>query len=613
MSEHPTIKQAPVTIYDYIVQEEAAYDQPIEIIDGYDWNMKEHIRLSVLYKNSQFSRNNTESQRDDKPFKNIVRPLLNLQYRAEGFDVKDIELFIDDSKKYYKSFLLRKYHEKWARENHLDTFIDAVVESYIDFGGALLKKGKNSIPEVTKLQTIAFADQTNLLGGPLAFRHFMSPNELRDMEAKGWGEEKNGATISIEELITISETGRDPDKYSSSAGESGTINKTPGKYTEVYEVHGILPESYLFADGDPTKYINQFHIVAFYTKQDENKEGVTLFASEQKDDIFKLLLRDEVYGRALGFGGTEELFEPQIWVNYDQIRMKGMLDTASKVIYNTTDSAYANRNNLQDVENMEVLVTKENTDVKQLDTTPRNITLFENSVAQWEDHAKMMASANESILGEQPPSGTPFRLQELVTAESHSLHEYRQGKIATFFDELYMDWITPILAKEVTSEQEFLAELDVDELEEISEKVTESQTNKMMKERILEGKIVLPTDVDEFKDTFRENFVKQGSKRFLKILKGEMKNAPLSVKVNIVGKQKNIPAVTEKLVNIFRTIVAAPQVLDDPRMARLFNEILENSGLSPIELGFRRAVPPVEGQPVNPKEVLPANPAKAVA
>ena len=417
------------------------------------------------------------------------------------------------------------------------------------------------------------------------------------MEEKGWGDTENGATITVEELIVLSENTRVPEK------STGKTNKTTGKYTEIYEVHGILPESYLFADGDSTKYINQMHIVAFYTKKDSNKQGVTLFASEQKDDIFKVILRDEVYGRALGFGGAEELFEPQVWVNYNEIRMKSMLDAASKVIFNTTDSAYANRNNLQDVENLEVLVTKPDTTFGQIDTTPRNIALFDNSVATWEEHAKMMASANESILGEQPASGTPFRLQELVTAESHSLHEYRKGKLATFFDEIYRDIIIPILAKEVTSEIEFLAELDMSELEEISERVTESQTNKMVKEKILNGEVILPLDVEDFSNQFREKFLKQGNKRFLKILKGEMKNAPMSVKVNIVGKQKNIPAVTEKLVNIFRTIIAAPQVLENPAMQKLFNEILENSGLSPIELGsFTRGQQRLQAQQEKPTQ-----------
>lgn len=599
MSQHPTIKQAPVDIYSYIVQEEAAYEQPIEVIDGWEWNMKEHIRLTVLYKNTQFSRNNTERQRDDKPFKNIIRPLLNLQYRAEGFDVKDIELFIDESKQYFKSFLLRKYHEKWARKHNLDTFIDSVVESYIDFGGALLKKTKKEIPEVVKLQNIAFADQTNLLGGPMAFRHHMSPNELRDMEKKGWGDESNGATISIEDLIVLSESSMVPDK------QTGRVNKTTGKYTEVYEVHGILPESYLFADGDPLKYINQMQIVAFYTKKDQNKQGVTLFASEQKDDIFKVIIRDEVFGRALGFGGAEELFEAQIWTNYDEIRMKGMLDAAAKIIQITTDAGFADRNDLNDVDNNAVLSIKEGSDVKQLDTTPRNIALFDRSVEKWEEHAKMMASAGDGILGNQPPSGTPFRLQELVTAESHSLHEYRKGKLATFFDEVYRDWIIPILAREVTSEQEFLAELDMGEFEEISERITESQTNRMVKEKILSGSLISPEKIEDFRERFRESFLKQGNKRFLKILKGEMKNTPISVKTNIVGKQKNIPAVTEKLVNVFRTIIAAPQVLDDPRMAKLFNEILENSGLSPIELGFRRTPTQVKPAPQVAEKILP--------
>ena len=56
--------------------------------------MYERIKLSTLYKYSQLA-----TGKDDwKPVKNIARPILNLQYRAEGFDVKDIKLYLDDSK-----------------------------------------------------------------------------------------------------------------------------------------------------------------------------------------------------------------------------------------------------------------------------------------------------------------------------------------------------------------------------------------------------------------------------------------------------------------------------------------------------------------------------------
>ena len=133
------------TKYDYATTEEANFKtNRITIADGLEFNFYETIRLATLYKNSTYS----TGKDDNKPFKNITRPLLNLQYRAEGFDVKDIILFIDDAYEYYKSFLVRKFHEKWARENKIDTFIDEMVESYVDYGLALVKNVNTERPEV---------------------------------------------------------------------------------------------------------------------------------------------------------------------------------------------------------------------------------------------------------------------------------------------------------------------------------------------------------------------------------------------------------------------------------------------------------------------------------
>ena len=577
------------TIYQFITSEENAYQTlPIQVSDGYEWQMARHIKLTNLYKNSQYE----TGKSDDKPFKNIVRPILNLQYRTEGFDVKDIELFIDEAKNYFKSFLLRKYHQKWARENDIDTFIDELVETYVDYGGALIKD-MGVKPEVVPWQRIAFVDQTDILSGPIAEKHFYSPEQLREMKKKGW---KN-----IEELITMAEA------YKRDKQTSGKQTKTPGKYIEVYEVHGCFPAGWLYTEGEEyeEEYFNQLHICAFYQDTNDNKFGITLFKGKEKESPYKLILRDKIYGRALGLGGAEELFEPQVWVNYDVIRMKGMLDQASKIIYQTADPTYANKNKTNSLESGEILIHEPNSPLSQINTFPASLRVFENSVNQWEIHAQRMGAATDPLLGEAPPSGTPFKLQELVTTQGMGIHEYRRGKLAAFLGDVYRDWLLPYFVSEIVKGQEFLAELDLEELQYVADSFVRNSANGMIKELILNGELVKPEDIEFHKNHAREEFMRGGNKRFLKILKDEMKKAPIDARVNIAGKQKNLVAQTDKLVNIFRQIIAAPQVLQSPPMAKLFNQIISASGLDPVDFsGFTLPVP----QPQLAPQQIPQRP-----
>lgn len=573
----------PSDIFSFIKQEEAAYAQPITVIDGWEWNMKEHIRLTTLYKNSQFSNGNTQAERDNKPFNNIIRPILNLQYRAEGFDVKDIVLYIDDTRAYFKSFLIKKYHDRWANDNEIDSFIDEMVESYCDYGGVLIKDVNDVKPIVVALSMLAFCDQTNMLSGPLAIKHFYSPDELMAMATKGWGDPKNGATITIEEAIVLSGMYKTPDS------QSATQAKTPGKYTEVYEVHGMLPEAWLPDGGDSDEYVRQMQIVLFYYDAKGEKQGVKLFAGRRKKSIFKQLLRDAIYGRALGLGGIEELFEAQVWTNDSEIKKLGMLEIASKVYFKTTDDAFAEKNQTLEGENGQVFVVSDGKDIGQLNTQPVNTPYFDTAIKAWQEHAQLIGGATDAILGQDPPSGTPFALQQLVTNQSQSLHTYRQGKLSTFFATVEREWILPWIVKDIANGKQFLADLSLEELQQISDSLVICQTNDIIKAQILSGRNPDPADIAAIGDQIRANFMKGGSKKFLEIFKDEMKDANINIMIDIAGKQKDLNKVVNELTNIFRQIIANPGVLDDPRMANIFNQILEASGLSPIDFGM--AVP----------------------
>lgn len=564
-------------VYQYILKEERSFQtEPVTVCEGYEWNMYEHIRKTVLYKNSIYY--NESNRGFKKPFKNILIPILNLQYRATGFDVKDIELYVEEVKNYFKSFLVKKFHNNWARENEIDKFIDEMVESYVDFGGTLIKNLPNEPkPEVVPLQRLAFCDQTDLLGGPICEKHLYLPAELQEMKKKGWE--------NVDDILEMEIYAKD---------SRNAPNQ--GKYVEVYELHGELPDSWL-KDGEKNEnesknYTRQLHIVAFYKKEGkEQKEGTTLFRGKESKQIYDAVIRDPIYGRALGRGAAEELFHAQVWTNYGELRIKSMLDAASKAIYQTADKTFHAQNNLERIDNNEVLVHAPGAPLSQVNTFQPNISLFNRAVDNWEAQARTTASAEGPVLGETPKSGTPFRLQELLTAEGHSIHEYRKGKISAFLDGIYRRRIIPRIQKELLEDKEFMSELDLSDLEELAERVADNAQNEMVKNEILSGRLLAKEEVQAFKERAKAEFMKGGNRRFFKILKGEFKDLPLSIKISIAGKQKYLPQITEKLVGVLQQIVQNPAILENKVARKIFEQILENSGLSPFILG---GVPPQE-------------------
>jgi hypothetical protein len=553
------------TIYDYIIEEENTYQtRPVPIVDGYEWNMFDHIKKTTLYKNSQYVNGDT----DLKPFKNIIRPILNVAYRSEGFDVKNIVPFVNSAKDYYKSFIVKHYHQKWARENDIDSFIDELVEAYVDYGGALVKNINTIKPEVVPFQRIAFVDQTDILAGVICEKHMYTPDQLLTMK---WDKDK------IEEAITMAEAEK-PNT------QTGTDAKTPGKYIAVYELHGSMPSAWLNDDeqNNEYSYTNQAQYVTFYESTDGKKNGITLFSNKEKEPLYKMIIRDKIYGRALGFGGVEELFQPQIWTNYSIIQLKEMLDVASMMMLQTADTSFETRNKITE---MEKGVHEDGKPISQIVFQPQNIQAFENAVVEWETHARTTGSANDAQLGVSPDSGTPFALQNLIVGQGQGLHEWRKGKIATFMAEIYRDWVLSYFIREMNKGQEWLSELTLDEMQVVAQSIVESETRDMVYKATISGRILTDQDIEQFKQDVKDSFMRSGSKKFIKALEGELQDIDIDVEMNIAGKQNDLAGLSAKLSNIFQQVIANPQSLSDPRAAKIFNDLLESSGLSPVDFG----------------------------
>lgn len=582
-------------IFDYIITQENVYrTEKVPLDDNWEWNMYEHIRRCFLYKNSKFFTGNNDGNR---PFKNIIKPILNIAYRSEGFNVTDVEPYVDDSEEYYKSFVAKKFYPRWARKHHLDTVIDEFVESYSDYGLGVIKEVGKEKPISFDLKRVAFCDQTNFQTGAVGEKYYLIPDEIRAFKGI-WNDE------AIKNIIAFAK----PEKEQ----VEGKTTKTPSKYIEVYEVHGEFREDWLDEfKGESDTIVRQMHVVGFYKDEKGDRQGISLFNVREKENPYRSLKRDGVYGRACGLSLVEELFEHQTWTNYSEIKIKGMLDQAGFVAYQTADQKFKTKNLLND-KNGKVYTHEPNQPINRIDNSVGNMTAFDNRVVLWQQEAQKIGSATEAALGKNPTAGTPFATVEFMGQEGQGIHEYRLDKIARFWEDVHRDWIMGYIIKDILKGDKFLEELTLDELESIGKTITTKKVNQKIKDKMFAGQETTPEEKELMAEIIKADFEKGGQKRFIEIIKDEFKTIPMDVRINIKGRQKDMVGTTQKLVNIFRQVIAAPEILKIPEFGKLFNEIIEFSGLSPImfsEMTRSTAQPvkPAQSKPVEDLQLATQN------
>ena len=330
-----------------------------------------------------------------------------------------------------------------------------------------------------------------------------------------------------------------------------------------------------------------------------------MFQGPESKSIYDSEKRDDIFGRACGYGGGEELFEPQVWHTYSNIQMKEMFDVASAMIIKTTDAALAKRQNVTDLVKGEMLELEDGKIAEQLVITPINWQAFDNWQEKKKLEARTMGSANDPQLGVEPKSGTPMGLQQIVVNQGQGIHQYRRGLLATFLARLYKNWFLKYLVDEMNKGDEWMEELSLKEMQWVADQVTANAGEKEKKRKILRGEEPAQIEIDAFKEKVKEEWLGGGNKKFITILKDEFNDIPIDVKVNIAGKQKDLANMSEKIVGFMRAIISTPQILTMPGMAELLNQVIEFSGLNPVDFSNLKAeqlVPPP--QPSSPQPAL---------
>ena len=583
------------SIYDYIKEQENSFQtDQIQVGDNWFWNFRDHVQLIFHLMNGQFYTGENDWMR---AFKVIMKPLRNLAKWSEDIEVKDVVFFIENETGRVLSFLLKKFHDEvFVKKHNLDTVFDDITLSDLDYGGTLVQPTADGSAEVIQPNSVAFCDQTDIKGGPIGFKFNFSPDKLRKMAAKGWGDAKNGATISIDGLCVLAEP------HEKEFDKNNNKNTIPGKNIELYIVKGSLPEHYLKDNNDMETYYEQAHVVGFYYNKENKQEGVTLYRKKAEDNI-KFFTSEPVYGRALGAGEGESLLHPQIWTNFLTIHKMSMLEAGAKSPLWTDDDNFTGVNVISEQENLTVNKVSPGSHIGLIPTIDANkIQLFSNTVNEWYENGQLNASAQDPILGKEAVSGTTFRGQERSIQQSQGLHKMRQGQRAKFIEELYRDIWIPSMVKEMKGNKKFMATLSSDEMKWVSEQLAINYANRKIIDAELYGNGDIP-DVELLKQEFIQIFNKKGNKHLIEILDKEFDDVEIKMGINIAGKQKDLAGLSDKILSIVQFALANPI---PPAMQKPVNDILEFSGISPADFTTLVTMKPEVPAGAVPSPIQPA-------
>jgi len=540
----------------------------IKIASGLEFSQYNTLRTAEFYSNSRFLNGQKDRNGREKPFYNIVNTMVDTAVVATDIDTKDVRVTADNEQSMDKSFLFNHEIQKWMKESDFAKTLNEMGEIRARYGGVVIKmtmeEGEMEVDVVDWKNLVT--DQVDIMKGVIIEKHYMTPQELRD-KGESWD--------NVEEAI---------DLYSRK-GYTRTDERI-----EVWEAHGMFPDTYLSEADDAQGNEDYSQQVHFYTVR--NAKAVHLYYAEEKDMPYKYLSWKRMAGRALGRGVVEEGDESQVWTNDAIKKEKDYMEWASK-IFLKTNSKKMGQNASTDHENGDIFVLEEGKDINPINMTTGVQPQFQVLVDKWWSQYERVTSSYDAVRGETPPSGQPFRLQALVSQSGSSHFDYRREEWGIFLKEMFYDWVFPHIQKKLSKGHILASDFTPEELKKIDESFATHEANKFALDQIFSGKILTGEQYQAVLGQYTEFAQQDGTRRFLDVPDRYYKDMKANLTIDITGEQNNKQATLETLSSILQTVQASFNpatgqygVLQDPTMSAVFNKIMEmaGAGLSPLSL-----------------------------
>ena len=559
-----------------------------------DFNQYENTEKITAYLYSKHISGEKDAFGRDKPFFNIVTSARNIWHRATDIDRKNITIKSTKKDNVITAFLANIKVQEWMRKSNFGQFLNDWGLTLAGYGSAVVKfveRNGELFREVVPWNRI-ICDQVDFENNPVIERLYLTEAQLKNNKA--YNQDK------VEELCELIQSRKNLD---------GTQKDNITGFIELYEVHGVLPLSYITEnEEDDDVYVQQMHVVSIQKGSNGEDMPFTLVKGREKRSPYLIthLLKEE--GRTQGIGAVEYLFESQWMVNHSAKAMKDQLDLASKLVFQTADVNFAGRNVLKSIENGDILTHAPNAPLTQVNNGSHDITSLQNFSTMWINNAKEIVSTPDAISGNTMPSGTAYRQVAVLNQEAHSLFELMTENKGFYIELMMREFVLPYVKKSLDTTEEISATLDDHYIKKIDSMYIPNEAIRRANKKIIQKtlnefdpanprkSIVSPYQQDLMIQSETLDLQKQMSQfanqRFIspsdvptKTWRDLFKDFEWEVEVETTNEQKDKEAILTTLTTVLQTLATNPNVLKDPNMKMLFNKILANTGVvSEIEL-----------------------------
>lgn len=476
-----------------------------------------------------------------RTFYNIVQFPTLVSGKMTDLDTKDIRIIAEDGASFYPSWIFGRDLKYWLKDKHIGQLLNELIFYRPKYGSVFLKK--------------VGADIFNVHPRNLAMTS--NVDDLHDSEF-------------------ITETHEYTKYFFKNNGQwekkdrDLALAKCNDKKLTVYERFGEIPLS-----------DNNYQIIT--------KEGVVLHESKFDDvsELYRKLDWDKIPGRMLGRGTVEKLFEAQIQMNRVANYKTEGLHWTSKHIFQTRDSTF-NKNLTTDVENGDVLfVTSELTEVNNQE---RNLAAYASEEGRWDQLRRELTFSFNEIGGERAPAGTPLGASILQTQQASGYFDIQREDMGLFLKDIILEWIIPEFKKDRSMAHKLmLGEFTPSEADKIRGMFTNQKVNQSYLKHVLDKKQFPTPEEMKLMQSLAEREVKNIKE--IDIPEDFYKNIKYKVDVLITNEQVDTAARMATLQGVLGILSTNPNVTKDPKTKKIFFELLNLSGISPVDIGLDDEAP----------------------